>query len=324
MPHTPIRSFMTNAVATVPADTSLLAVTTQMRDEKLSCLLVAEQGIPLGIVTERDLTRLASSLLAGEEPGTLTDLMTQNLITLHADQDCDEAFAVMRSNKIRRLVVVESDGTTCGLITRTDLLRAHTYKIEQQKEGLEERVKERTKELEKLNDTLTQLTITDPMLGVGNRRAMDDALEEMLARTQRYNRPYTLALVDVDKFKPYNDFYGHQKGDEVLKEIANIIKNTIRITDSVYRYGGEEFLVIFPEVRLEGGFIAAEHIRKAIEDSAIEHEKADLGIVTSSFGVSEESLSAPDQKSTIANADKALYEAKKNGRNRVEKYLKEA
>jgi len=320
VPHTPVRNFMTNAVASVTADTSLLAVATQMRDDRLSCLLVADKGIPLGIVTERDLTRLASSLLAGEKTGTLSELMTQNLITLNADQDCDEAFKLMRSNSIRRLVVVEKDGTICGLITQTDLLRAHTYKIEQQKEGLEQRVSERTTELEKLNARLTRLTITDPLLGVGNRRAMDEALAELFERTKRYQRPYALALIDVDKFKPYNDHYGHQKGDQVLQQVASVIKSTIRITDSVYRYGGEEFLVLFPEVGLQGGFMAAQHIREAIEAQEIPHEKSTRGVVTSSFGVSEENLTSPDQKNTIANADKALYTAKENGRNRVEKY----
>ena len=318
MPHTPIRDFMIKQVASVPIDTPLSVVANKMRDDRLSCLMVVTDGIPQGIVTERDLTRLAASLLAGDSPGSLSELMTTNLITLNEDEDCDEAVSVLRTHKIRRLVVVDDEGKTSGLITRTDLLKAHSYKIEQQKEGLEIRVKERTKELEALNSKLKELTITDPMLGVGNRRAMDDALADLFERTKRYKRPYSVALVDVDHFKQYNDNYGHQKGDEVLISIAQSIKKTIRITDSVYRFGGEEFLVLLPEVGIQGGYMAAEHIRHAIEELNIEHSHAPRGFVTSSFGVAEESIRNPDQLHTISCADQALYVAKENGRNRVE------
>ncbi|OED37925.1 hypothetical protein AB833_21865 [Chromatiales bacterium (ex Bugula neritina AB1)] len=310
---------MTSEVASVTIDTPLSEVARKMRDERLSCLLVMSDGTPQGIVTERDLTRLAANLLSGEAAGSLDDLMTSNLITFHEDEDCDDAVGVLHKHRIRRLVVVNDEGKTCGLITRADLLKGHSCKIERQRDGLEQRVRERTKELEALNSKLTELTITDPLLGVGNRRAMDQALEELYERTRRYKRPYSLALVDVDHFKLYNDHYGHQKGDEVLISIATTIKNTIRVTDSVYRFGGEEFLVLFPEVGAQGGMMAAEHIRQAIENLNIEHIHARRGFVTSSFGVAEENIKNPDQLHTISVADQALYAAKENGRNRVEK-----
>jgi len=309
---------MTTEVATVTRDTPLLEVSQRMVDGRLSCLMICDdKGAPEGIVTERDMTRLVTLLLSGKRYTSLNDLMTNKLITANQHEDCDDAVKLMRQHRIRRLVVVDNSEKTCGLITRTDLLRAHTHKVEEQKQILEQRVRERTSELEKLNDQLQLLTITDPLLGVGNRRAMDQELEVALAKARRYQRPYSLALIDVDNFKLFNDHYGHQQGDEVLKQIASAIRKTIRRTDSVYRYGGEEFLVLLPEVSEQGGAVAAEHIRAAIQALSCEHVKAPLGVVTASLGVSEENIDNPNQLKTIAAADDALYKAKQLGRNQV-------
>ena len=312
-----LRGFMTADVATVELGTGLAEAARLMRERRLSCLLVIEHRVPVGIVTERDFTALSASLLEGVRVGTLSDLMTANLITINADADCHAANQLMQQNRIRRLVVVEDDGSVCGLVTRADILRAHTSEIEQQKAQLEQRVAERTAELEELNEVLTSISMRDPLLDIGNRRAMDNTLADVFERTRRYKRPYAVALVDVDHFKTYNDFYGHQAGDDALVAIASTIKKMIRRTDSVYRYGGEEFLIVLPEVGEEGGAVAAEHVRESVAGLQIPHEKAERGHVTVSIGVAEESLDKPDQNETIARADEALYRAKHQGRNRV-------
>ena len=314
-----LRGFMTADVATVEVGTELVEAARQMRERRLSCLLIIENRVPVGIVTERDFTALSASMLEGNSVGTLSDLMTANLITVQADSDSHVAHQLMQEKRIRRLVVVEDDGSFCGLVTRADILRAHTSEIEQQKANLEKRVAERTAELEELNEVLTSISMRDPLLDIGNRRAMDNTLADVFERTRRYKRPYAVALVDVDHFKTYNDFYGHQAGDNTLVAIAATIKKMIRRTDSVYRYGGEEFLIVLPEVGEEGGAIAAEHVRESVEKLALPHEKANRGFVTVSIGVSEELLDEPDQNETIARADEALYRAKHHGRNRVER-----
>jgi len=314
-----LRGFMTEDVATVEVGTELVEAARQMRERRLSCLLIIENRVPIGIVTERDFTALSASLLEGNAARSLSDLMTANLITVTADSDCHVAHKLMQEKRIRRLVVVEDDGSFCGLVTRADILRAHTSEIEQQKANLEKRVAERTAELEELNEVLTSISMRDPLLNIGNRRAMDNTLADVFERTRRYKRPYAVALVDVDHFKTYNDFYGHQAGDDALVSIAANIKKMIRRTDSVYRYGGEEFLIVLPEVGEEGGAIAADHVRESIEALALPHEKAERGFVTVSIGVAEERLDSPDQNETIARADSALYRAKHCGRNNVQR-----
>lgn len=314
-----LRGFMTADVATVEIGTELVVAANQMRQHRLSCLLIIENRVPIGIVTERDLTALCADMLEGKPARSLSELMTANLITVSVNSDCHQANFLMQSKRIRRLVVVEEDGSFCGLVTRADILRAHTAEIEQQKAYLEKRVAERTAELEALNALLTSISMRDPMLNIGNRRAMDNTLADVFERTRRYQRPYAVALVDVDHFKSYNDFYGHQAGDDALVAIAAMIKKTIRRTDSVYRYGGEEFLIVLPEVGEVGGAIAADHVRQSVEKMALPHEKAERGYVSVSIGVAEERQHEPDQNETIARADQALYKAKRGGRNRVER-----
>ncbi len=313
-----LRSYMTSDVAAVGIDTPLIDAAELMRDRRLSCLLVLQNRVPAGIVTERDFTALAASMLAGSPPENLADLMSANLITVNADSDCHAAYELMQQKGIRRLIVVEADGSFCGLVTRADILRAHTAEIEQQKANLEKRVSDRTAELTELNEVLSNLSMRDSMLDIGNRRAMDVTLADVFERLRRYGRTYTVALVDVDNFKTYNDLYGHQGGDEVLIQLATVIKDNIRRTDSVYRYGGEEFLIVFPEADEEGGVIAAENVRARVQNLAITHEQSATGVVTVSIGVAQECTSDPDQKHTLARADAALYRAKEAGRNAVE------
>ena len=162
-----------------------------------------------------------------------------------------------------------------------------------------------------------ELARVDPMLDIGNRRSMDEEFAKFSEHARRYQRPYAVALVDVDYFKKYNDNYGHQMGDDALVKVASALKNTVGSADRVFRYGGEEFLVILPEIGVEGAAIAGEHMRTAIEALQIKHEFATNGILTASFGITEENIQSPSIKAVIQRADSALYKAKANGRNQV-------
>jgi diguanylate cyclase (GGDEF)-like protein len=174
-------------------------------------------------------------------------------------------------------------------------------------------------ELQDLNETLNTVSSRDPLTGLGNRRMLDEDLEVLGARVERYGHRYSIAILDVDHFKAYNDTYGHQAGDEVLRAVGAVIKQQARGGDGTYRYGGEEFLCIFPEQSKLTAAIAVERIRSTIEALGIPHIGSPNGMLTLSAGVAVmESARKRPIDEVLKDADTALYEAKRVGRNRVE------
>lgn len=169
------------------------------------------------------------------------------------------------------------------------------------------------------NAKLYQRAISDGLTGIYNRAFFDNYISKAEAQAKCYKRSLSLLMVDIDHFKLFNDTYGHQIGDQVLKKVAKSIQNTVRSNDIVSRYGGEEFTVIMPETSYEGALVVAEKIRKAIEELTIPyndgHNQLDLK-VTVSIGAAMFSQD-DDRFSLISNADRNLYIAKNNGRNRV-------
>jgi diguanylate cyclase (GGDEF)-like protein len=170
-----------------------------------------------------------------------------------------------------------------------------------------------------LNVELTAIARSDPLTSLRNRRALSEDLEELEARASRYGHRYCMAVIDVDYFKSYNDTYGHLAGDEVLQFVAARLTERLRSGDSLYRYGGEEFLCILPEQSLETGCQAVERMRVGIEELAIAHIGNPAGVLTMSGGVAM--LDATRRRTAnqvLKEADEAMYRAKRGGRNRVE------
>jgi len=165
-------------------------------------------------------------------------------------------------------------------------------------------------EQELYKQELEHLTLSDPLTHVGNRRKYIQRLEEEISRACRYDTPLSLIIFDLDHFKLVNDRHGHTVGDEVLQEYSRLIATHLRDIDEIFRIGGEEFVIIAPHTALEDAVILAEKLRKIIESSK------KVVPVTASFGVSEYRV-GEDKEEFFTRADKALYEAKTNGRNRV-------
>ncbi len=183
---------------------------------------------------------------------------------------------------------------------------------------LEAQVRERTAELRAANAALAHLATRDPLTGLHNRRSLDARLEEALALDRRYGmqngRVHGLLLIDVDHFKRINDTHGHPAGDAVLRQLAQLLLDTVRTSDVAARFGGEEFAVLLPE--LSGPLEAvttAEKIRQAVEAAVF----PEVGRLTISIGVSLVTPEDPDVRPLIDRADAALYEAKRGGRNAV-------
>ena len=166
-------------------------------------------------------------------------------------------------------------------------------------------------------EQLERLANYDSLTGVYNRGAILRKLEELTNHARRYREAFSLSLMDIDHFKKVNDRYGHLIGDEVLERIAELVRDDVRIADSVGRYGGEEFIVVLPKTDLDSAVIVAERIREIIQASEMIASEGKVFSVTVSQGLS--SYRADDDKdSLISRADEALYRAKENGRNRVE------
>lgn len=172
------------------------------------------------------------------------------------------------------------------------------------------------RELKHKKIELERLSITDALTGLFNRREFDRVLESEARRSARYKHPLSVAMIDIDHFKIINDTYGHQVGDEILKDIAQILLKCLRETDTVARYGGEEFIIILPETDYDIALTISDRLRESVEVADFQTQKGTLQI-TISVGVTSITRKAINPARLVASADEALYIAKEGGRNRV-------
>ncbi len=202
--------------------------------------------------------------------------------------------------------------------------------LEQHTHHLEHLVDERTSELEASNTTLRrtaeqlteanekleELARTDALTGLFNRRYLKETLQYYFALARRGGRPIALAMLDVDHFKLYNDTHGHPAGDEVLKGVAETMRERVRSTDIPCRYGGEEFAILFPDTDVREAYNVAEFLRQKLEDRPFPNEETQPGgALTVSIGVAGLDPDLRDPVELIQRADAALYRAKAQGRN---------
>lgn len=159
---------------------------------------------------------------------------------------------------------------------------------------------------------------TDPLTNIANRRRLSEDLEMFRSHAERYGHRFCVALCDIDVFKKYNDTNGHLAGDDVLRRVAATIRCALRQGDNLYRYGGEEFLVILCEQDVAQARRAMDRVRSMVASAAIPHDGSPTGIVTISVGLAEVQSAGASNEDWIRPADCALYRAKRKGRNRVE------
>jgi len=316
------RELMTKEVTCVDPGTNIPEVIHLMQAYRHSCLVVTEENIPVGIITERDLISVLANLLKdpGAAKGSASTIMSSPPITLDLTVTVFEALVVARTKGIRHLPVVHPNGKIAGLLTQTDLVRAHFMMIEKIRELVELSVTTKTKELNEANKELKALALEDGLLGIGNRRAMEVDLQYTHSAAMRYKNSYSIVILDIDYFKTYNDDYGHLMGDKALKEVADSLKSSIRKSDRLYRYGGEEFLLLLPETKGEQAEVMARRMIKRLADIGIPHRKNPFKVVTISGGIGENKCGVRVKshwKEVVAEADLGLYKAKRTGRNRI-------
>ncbi len=191
-----------------------------------------------------------------------------------------------------------------------------TFRLHQELTRKTSHLQEVNVRLRQMNGRLDRLSITDNLTGLFNRRHAMVRLEEQWATSERYSRPLTVAMIDIDRFKNVNDTHGHDAGDIVLRRIAGILRDQTRGTDAVCRIGGEEFLIIFPSETDQEAIACCQRCRAAVEASPFRVGDVQLP-VTISVGIAHRSGDTPQFPDLLRAADRALYTAKRTGRNRV-------
>jgi diguanylate cyclase (GGDEF)-like protein len=200
-----------------------------------------------------------------------------------------------------------------------------SYRLLQESQQAEEQLKLTKDELETLNRELQIAVMMDGLTQIANRRYFDEQYIRLWRDAKRHGKPLSVILADIDVFKAYNDEYGHQAGDDCLRQVARTLRNsTKRAADFVARYGGEEFIVILPETDVNGAEKLAERLRTNVQKLNIAHNQSPVGNVTISLGIAT-TIPTEDQEPLhlVTAADKALYDAKRAGRNCVRREVPE-
>jgi diguanylate cyclase (GGDEF)-like protein len=283
----PVKKFMTHKPFTVTLSDYVKGIIDLMVCNEIgSAIVIDNKGVPVSILTKTDIMKLIlyeCKNISISETIKLLKKENTGLITVQKDTPISQCLEIFVSKNIKHLPVVDRDKKLIGIISATDIIKK-----------------------------FSMLIFVDSLTGFGNRYY----LESIRRRIVRYKKraPVGILMMDLDNFKNLNDTYGHTFGDEVLRKVAEIISNNIRLVDDVIRYGGEEFLVILSRASEIVTIKIAERIRKTLE-STIFKEHPDLK-VTISIGATL-CNSRTGFEDCIELADKALREAKENGKNRV-------
>lgn len=242
------------------------------------------------------------------EPDTQAIIMT-SYASLHS------AVNALRAEAVDYLIKpFDQFEVVTGVIDRTveKIRLIHDNKL------LISRLNKHNGELERVNRVLQELAVKDGLTGLYNHRYFHEAIAIEHARARRHQREYSLLFIDIDRFKLYNDTHGHPQGDELLKEIADILSRRLRQSDTAARYGGEEFVLILPETTKDGALALADKLRQAISEHPFSGRESQAdGKITVSIGVANFPKDGDQPHILIDEADKALFRAKKLGRNTV-------
>lgn len=314
-----VKNLMTEIVSCLQSDAPLQLAIYQMVEHQYSCIIIKQNNLPIGIVTERDLVKILNqNIMSIDLSLPISNFMTSPILSLNENESLFDAMVVSRAERIRHLPVVNDDEHLVGLVTHSDLANAHFKIVEIQSEQIEKAVSAKTDKLQQLNDELQKLSMEDHLMKIGNRRSMEVDLGHTHTASIRYGHLYSLLLMDIDFFKLYNDYYGHQAGDEALQSVADILKENIRGSDRLYRYGGEELLLVLPYTDVEQAKNVAHKLVSVIEKKAILHEKSSYDILTISCGgacVLDKGQMISTWKKLVEVVDRNLYQAKNSGRN---------
>jgi diguanylate cyclase (GGDEF)-like protein len=316
-----VKTLMSEDLTCLPPEAPLKLAVEKMVEQRYSCIIISQDEMPVGIITERDIVRTLNREAQEIDLSLpISTFMSSPILSLNENQSLFHAMVISRAERIRHMPVLNDDEYLVGLVTQSDLANAHFQVIEMQSKMIEESVAAKTDQLEKLNKELQALTMEDHLMRIGNRRAMEVDLGYTHKTAIRYDQIYSVLLMDIDYFKNYNDHYGHQAGDDALRSVADILKANIRGSDRLYRYGGEEILLLLPLTNAAQADTVAKKLVASVAKAAMPHEKSMYKCITISCGgacVLGRGQIVSDWAQLIEQADSNLYKAKNDGRNRA-------
>ncbi len=296
-----IERIMSKDVATASLDISMSNIIDMLYNDKIGAIaIINKKNIPVGIITERDIVVGLYKFRDKILQKLSKDIMSSPLVYIPPESDIEEAAMLMALNRIRRLPVIK-DNKLLGIVTYSDLtnaLRKNYYHLEEKTEILEDRANK------------------DSLTGLYNKAYIMEQLKYHINLATSIKKPFSIIMLDIDYFKKVNDTYGHLCGDYVLKKLSSIFLEQTRSVNITGRYGGEEFIILASQSNAQSAFNFAERLRTLIENIQFSYEGKNFKI-TISCGVAELTNKIKKPEVLIANADKALYQAKNSGRNRT-------
>jgi len=326
MQHIYIKELLHRRFLSVESNVALKDVVALMHKQGSACIVVTERDKPVGIVTERDMVGLAAELMQmyPSRPASVADCMSTPAVCISQDATLYEALVITQTRQIRHLPVVDKRGRLLGLLSDSDIARAHLRVIEGYRTDIEGDIQQRTQALEHNNSVLKALSLYDTQLGIGNRRAMEVDMQFTHSNACQHKRGYSVALLDIDRYGRYCQDHGETAGEELLGQFSRCMGETIRSVDRLYRYGTSQFLLLLSETPLDQGLQLTERLLDQLEGLHIPHLQSEYGVVTASAGLSElnaaeQALPAPaiEWEEVVADAQCWLGHAKALGRNRL-------
>ena len=287
-----------------------------LMDKMSDCVVLQDdENEAQGIITTKDIVKLFGEKHDLSKPISL--YMNSPVQTVTSETTIDAALQFVQDKHFKRLIVEDFSGQILGQITQEELLARIYSKWADVMRDKDTQLLEINKVLKERATKFEELSIIDNLTGIHNRLKFEQELKSEIERFKRYKtETFSIALLDIDNFKKVNDTYGHLEGDNVLKRLVQIVNSNLRNSDLFSRWGGEEFIIIFPLTSIEKAKIATENIRKSIckKDFDI------VGRVTCSFGLTQ--FQEEDTfHSVVIKADKAMYKAKTSGKNKVDTLL---
>ncbi len=294
----------------VNKDAVTSVVLKMMLKERLDNVIIVDGEIPIGILTPKDIIRLIKEKSSLELEVSVH--MSTPVETINHTASIKEALGLIKKMHYKRVVVVDNMGALTGVITQKELISLTYERWSRIMYECQEELSEINNILQDENREYQRMASTDPLTGLYNRYRFSELYVSSQMMMLQQKSPLSLLLLDIDHFKQINDNHGHNVGDQALIAIAEVLLKTVRSTDIVCRWGGEEFIILLPNVDLTNASVLAEKVRNNIEELSIDV----VGTVTTCVGVSEV-RNTTSMHDVIDRADKALYLAKHSGRNCV-------